>query len=514
MIRRETEMVDDSSSAAKNERITAAGRPPVRLFLRFPEAAAARPLRPSWLSRAFRLELYPGSLLLTARVAREMNLMAVILLVVTAFELGIWTALFHFLFEAKGAAILAACGFAVAVCYFERQLIVHDEVAKGRARAAMIVRLGYILLAALITSQAFELLIFAGPIRTRIHDEEVRREALAGLSSLAVLEGNLNDVTTAVQADVAGTASPLNALALRVQTKQERALLQAREDAAVKAASKLADLKVAADGAGRELRAVRSELRALRARPESDRDPGEEARLVAQSRFWQERWATLLAQRTVAQSVLEQTQGLTKTAGVELKDKQKVRDEELANRKDEVDKAKNRLVAWVGRLQEAKPGEKVSEPGGDWRFEEQSYDFLQKLRVLYDLLRGQRARWQGGTPAAIERLRHEFNLYEPQLCDGPVGVAQAPCDPEESARLRAERLAFRLVWLVGVLMALFIPLLVITVKRFLLPEELRWYYSRLHQAEAGQAEAMLLTRVDERLRRQAAGGKEAPGDRA
>jgi hypothetical protein len=513
MIRRGTDMVDDGSGAAKDEPITAAGRPPVRLFLRFPEAAAVRPLRASWLSRVFRLELYPGSPLLTARVAREMNLMAVILLVVTAFELGIWTALFHFLFEAKGAAFLVACGFAIAVCYFERQLIVHDEVAKGRARAAMIVRLVYILLAALITSQAFELLIFAGPIRTRIHQEEVRREALAGLGSLAVLESNLNDVTTAVQADILGSASPRNALALRVQTTQERALLQQREDAAKEAASKLGDLKVAADGAGRELRAARNELRALRAGPEADRDPRKEARLVAQGRFWQERWATLLGQRTAAQSVLEEAQGLTNTAGTDLKEKKRLRDEELARRKDEVDQAKNRLVAWVGRLQEAKPGEVVANPGGGEPFREQSYDFLQKLRVLYDLLRGQRARWQGGTPAAIERLRDEFNLYEPRLCEGPVRGSQAPCDPEESARLREERLTFRLVWLVGVLMALFIPLLVITVKRFLLPEELRWYYSRLHQGEAGHAEAVLLTRVDESVRRQG-GGKEAPGDRA
>jgi hypothetical protein len=511
---------------------TTAEKPPVRLFLRLPEGATVRQRRPSWLARGFRLELYPDSPLLTTRARREMNLAALLLLVVSGFELAIWTTLFHDLFGVRVAAVLAGCAFATVVCYFERQLIVHDEVAHGRAGKAMLVRVGYIAIGALITSQALELRIFGEPIRTRVHAEEVRREALTRLSTLAVAEGNLKALTTAAQHDTeeavkgqeaagdAGTghaagneppAAPLNPLAFKVQTSQERAELQQREKAVQTAAKNLAAKQGQLLGAEGQLRSIRDGLRALQARPDLDPDGEQQRHLEAQRRSWQARRAQLAEESSAAAIQLDDSRKQRGGAAEKLDEKRQAQQDELDDVKGKVDALHQRLVDWVGRLQRAKPGEPVTEPGGDWAFGEQPYDFLQRLRVLGDLLDGRRARWEGGTPDDVDRLRHEFNLYEPQRCDERAASASEPCDPEESDRIAAERWKFWLAWIVGLGLAIYIPLLVITLKWFLFPEELRLYYSRLHQQVAGQMEAVLTASVNSRARGLAAAGKVGAG---
>lgn len=516
-----------ATALSKHDFAATGGSPPIRLFVKLPEGAAPPRRRPSWLARAFRLELYLDSPLLTTRALREMNLAAVLLLVVSAFELAIWTALFHDLFGAVAAALLAGLAFATVVCYFERQLIVHDEVAHGRAGTAMWVRLGYILLGAFITSHTLELRIFGEPIRTRVHAEEVRREALARLSLLGVQEANLQALTRAASEDsrdaaseaaagsvaagqVAGgpaSGTALNPLAFKVQTKLERTQLDQADRAVAEMTDQLAAVTSRLASAEGELRAVNGEIRALRLQPDTESREQDEVRLEAERRAGQARREQLTAERREWEVRLENARGVKKIAAIKLGDKELARQQELDRVKGEVDALTGRLEKWVSQLQGAKPDAPVAEAGGDWTFQEQPYNFLQKLRIVYDLLAGRGARWQGGTPVDVERLRSQFNLYEPHLCEGKPSGASEPCDAEESGRVAQDLTIFRGVYAVGFGIALYIPLLVITIKRFLFPEDLRLYYSRQHQQEAGQLEAVLVAGVNERVRGRRASGE-------
>ena len=145
---------------------------PLRLFLKSSQAeVSSQP--PSRLARLMGLHLY-SNVLLTKKVRTEMNFAAGLLLLVSLFEWLLWTLLFNGIYSSdiynlgitSVLAALTALFFGFAVFWFERQMLTSSE--KGwKPRAAMGSRFLYICIAALITSQTFELMLFHKPIQER-----------------------------------------------------------------------------------------------------------------------------------------------------------------------------------------------------------------------------------------------------------------------------------------------------------------------------------------------------------
>lgn len=440
-------------------------QPPVRLFLKSSQTETPA-LPPSWLARRMGLHVY-SNVLLTKKVRTEMNFAAGLLLLVSLFEWLLWTLLFNGIYSGDilnhGVetilAALTAVFFGVAVFWFERQMLTSSE--KGvRLWAAMSFRVVYIVAAALITSQTFELMLFQKPIEMRAREEAIRENAAKHYIEVLEADKRVDEVDSRIQITAGAEEDALEAVQKERQWEESR-----RNSYLVQLATAQSEDDFAKADQNRRL------LRESQDRLNDQREREREAEKAL-----------------------------------------KHRRHEMEERKVEIvrqaDALHERFNGWAARLLASKPGDKLAD--GDWHYLDPQPSFFEQLFLLEDLRKGRPAAWPGATPEVRDALR-KLGFYEPPVCPDPeAGPQLASMDDEmQAAQLRDIALdcerrqsntdVFEKAWWAGLGIAMLIPILILIIKAFLLPEELRFYYSRIHQAELGDVEAFNVTQAEKRL---------------
>lgn len=413
-----------------------------------------------------------GTSLLTRCASVEMKLIAVMLTINFLFDLVVWGLLWHMVFSsgqgtgplgtivAAGMAFFCAFLFAAIIFVYERQFMTADTYHRLRHVLLPVgLRLLVIAAAAAITTQPFEVMVFSGPIQRRIHEESVRVEAYSRLRALE--EAQLKTTAAGHQ----GTADYLNLE--DAKKKRDEALNQASEARTQEAAARS------------EMQSAQQAIRAAEA-------------ALAQARR-RGRFAAGAANRLeAARRRYGQAQSDANTAEA----RAQVSEEEGKKWGAEVDKATGvvrgveglaqqdvkRLRDWVTQVRNGKAGETVVENRAEapkWTFEDQDYDFFQRLSVINDLYYGRPARWLDVPPADRKKLSDLFGLSEIDENDQLT-----------KARLAAEAHTFFLSYWAVISLAAVFPLLLLAFKG-LLPDDLKMYYSIQAQQRAGNVEALM-----------------------
>jgi hypothetical protein len=447
--------------------------PELRLFLKMPDWEELR-RPPSRLASTLGLHVYSDALL-TKRVRIEMNLAAFILLIVATFELIAWAFLFNAIFNSDilylgwktVPAVLVASLFAAAVFWFERQFLTTDESQRRQAKRAAVIRVLFILAAGITTAQPLELLFFRKPVQKRIHEEGIRKEAVERFNELsessATEEKYDSDIAERKAKSVADIKEEL-ARATERRLKLELQLGAARASAYAEQ-GRVEQLRRERDAAG-ENRAQEAQRRYSAAITRFNRLSGEVLKLEGQTEV------------AVQEGERLQTE----------KDNAEVREEDFGEARRAKERLANgRLRDWIRQLRRSEPAEPIVEerPGvgseKPWEYDDPEYDFFEQLHLVWLLAEGQPPRWLAGAPDTWQLLEKNYGFP----FTGPA-LGWQP-------HLLLSIVACHII-------AFFIPLLVLTIKIFLMPRDLQIYYSRRHQAEAGDNGAWLTQVVDEKVK--------------
>ena len=146
------------------------------------------------LAHLFELDVY-GSAFLSNRARIEMGYAALLLLLIFLFDTLAWSLLFNSIFYSglltvgwgTPFALAIALIFSLATFIYERQFITADA-SEGLLRFcfAITIRVGVLIMAALLTAQPIELFVFQGPIKNRIHEEGILKEVVHRRKQLEV----------------------------------------------------------------------------------------------------------------------------------------------------------------------------------------------------------------------------------------------------------------------------------------------------------------------------------------
>jgi hypothetical protein len=418
------------------------------------------------LSKLYLLDVN-GVSLLTRRAAMELKLIAVMLTINFFFDLAVWTLLWNMVFYAGkltvGFFTLLAlfCGFLFAAIIFvyERQFMTADTFHRWhKVWGPVSIRLGVIAVAAAITTQPFEVMVFSGPIQRRIHDESVRVEALSRLRALedAVLKtqgaiGLKNTIAgkSLGDAKVEGEKAREQTGTYLAQEQAARAEQQRADGAIASASQQLAraQTRAQADGASRRLASARK--RSEQARIAADESHAKASTSRENEKHWE-------GEVGAAQKVIE---GKEKLAEQDVK----------------------RLQDWVTQIRNAKAGQSVIENRAEspkWEYQDQDYDFFQRLGVINDLYYGRPARWLDINAEDRAKLSQSYSLSETD-----------PNDALNRERSEADAHTFKWSYWAVIGIAAVIPLLLLALKG-LLPIDLKHYYSLGSQQTAGNYEAL------------------------
>jgi hypothetical protein len=408
-----------------------------------------------------------GTSLLTTRAAMEIKLIAVMLTINFIFDLVVWTSLWNMVFYTGkwvlGPRSLLAlfCGllFAAIIFVYERQFMTADTYRRFRkVWAPVMIRLAIIGIAAAITTQPFEVMIFSGPVERRIHEESVRVEALSRLRSFeeaalrsrgelglkgTIAAKTLADAKTDLQ-NARDETAKFSAEAVQARADQRNA-----EGAIRSAQQQLARARTKAQVAGASRR-----LSNARQRFEDARNAGDRAE----------------AQAAESKKAEDQRGADVETAKGAIEEKEQLAEGDV-----------KRLQDWITQIRNAKPGAKVIENRTEqpqWQYEDQDYDFFQRLGVINDLYYGRPARWLGINPDKRGKLSQAYNLSEADQND-----------PLNQERIEADAKTFRYSYWAVIAVAAVIPLLLLALKG-LLPIDLKRYYSTAAQQAAGNYETL------------------------
>lgn len=407
-----------------------------------------------------------GTSLLTTRAAMEMKLIAVMLTINFIFDLVVWTSLWNMVFYTGkwvlGPRSLLAffCGllFAAIIFVYERQFMTADTYRRWRkVWAPVMIRIAIIGVAAAITTQPFEVMIFSGPVERRIHEESVRVEALSRLHALE-------------DASRKSRASGLQGTAVALTLEEAKAARDKARDETTKFKIEAQEARTDQRNAEAAIRSAQQQLARARTRGQSI---GASRRLAAaRERFENARSAGDRAEAQAKESekteeLREQDVGAAQGA---------VEGEEKLNEKEV-----KRLQDWIAQIRNTKPGVKVienREESPKWEYEDQDYDFFQRLGVINDLYYGRPARWLGINPQERTRLSQAYSLSEADIND-----------PLTREREEADAKTFKYSYWAVIGVAAVIPLLLLALKG-LLPIDLKRYYSTEAQQAAGNYEAL------------------------
>jgi len=119
-----------------------------------------------------------------------------------------------------------------------------------------------------------------------------------------------------------------------------------------------------------------------------------------------------------------------------------------------------------------------------WTYRYPRYGFFEQLRVLNDLRTARPPLWTGVSPAESESLAVDYGLQDVKECT----QEDTDCNPETWRRLMQQAAIFHWSWISVFFAALIVPTLVLALK-WLMPAELKKYYSLDWQARHGNREA-------------------------
>ncbi|MCP4661611.1 MAG: DUF4407 domain-containing protein [bacterium] len=489
-----------------------------------------------WLVRLFRLDVF-GDHLLTRRARIELGATAFLLVLVFLFDLAAWTLLFNAIFQ-RGlliitplttAALFAGLLLATTVLIYERQFLTADTWGGWRkVLPAMLLRAVVLVIAALVTAQPVELLIFTGPVNRRVHDEGIRAEAAKRLRELRETQQDLERH----QQSVRQVDEDLNMSFEREEYDQTRTQLTETRDLVEQLQQDLAAAERNRDSWRGSLSTWRERLRqrqgALRqavnqARPyHGQQVVPEEGRRALEAEtnarnavnqaernvnYSQSQYNTFSAQVTTLTEELQlasQRQQRLETENTENRERLVGRRSELevqrrgdlAGAESEID----RIRLWITRVdRQARPGVPVYEKdttqeendaAGGYQYIHPSYDFFEQLRVLNNLRRTETPRWRGVSEDERAEIGDQFGLRDISA------ESQALWEQfQEDAAL------FNFSYWVVYIIALIIPLLIIAVK-LLLSEELKAYFSAAHQNAVGNPEAKAFSAAEDAVRQE------------
>ena len=397
----------------------------------------------------------------------EMKLIAVMLTINLSFDLFVWISLWNMVLEqgkltiGRWTIFAFFCGalFAAIIFVYERQFMTADTHHRLRKVILPItIRVAVIAIAGAVTTQPFEVMFFDGPVQRRIHEESVRTEALSRLRSLedAALKAQgaigLKGTIAGQSLDEAKQAhdkakEQTNTFASQAQTAR---LEQQRAEGAAKAAA----------------------VQAARARTAAQRAAAFRRQGLASQRAEQ--------MRLEAESFEAKTK-TSKDNEKELEQKVEGAEEKIGAKEQLAEKDVKRLRDWITQIQNSKAGAAVSENTSEspkWEYEDQDYDFFQRLGVISDLYHGRPARWLNMGPDDRAKLSEAYGLTEIKADDQ---LAQS--------RIEADARTFRFSYWAVIGLAAIIPLLLLALK-LLYPEDLKRYYSTEAQRRAGNYEAL------------------------
>lgn len=466
------------------------------------------------LARIYGLDTY-GDSLLSRPAINYMKAASVVLTVIFLFDLFAWTLLWNATFHGGLGeidlltllAFAAGALFAITTIIWEQQFFTADTAGGiRRIWKAVALRAGIIVMAALITSQPFELLIFNGSINDRIHEEGVRFEAGARLSELASLK------------EEESLKSAEHQLIVGDFTKAEDSKRRATEDFERRQA---------------ELKLKRSELDRANAAAQANSAAAGRASTDKLRALYQQRARNA---RAAADRIGGEIRGLETDVQVSIQ-REKSAGEQLTTAKGGVqailDRAalgKKRLRRWVEKIQKSRPGEELVKEDADfvpqgqtaWTYSDPPYNFFQRLRIIEDLKAGRPARWKDNglerrelisfykikdnnpdEEEASETARLAALNENPQL--SPSEVEKAGAQGAKEARAAARRLEeeanlFTFTYWAWFALAMFIPVMVLGMKLFLLPQALKEYYSTDSQRKGGNYEALVFTKDEHGVR--------------
>jgi hypothetical protein len=408
-----------------------------------------------------------GSSLLTTRAAMEMKLIAVMLTINFLFDLAVWTALWNMVFHTGmltfGLLSLPAffCGllFAAIIFVYERQFMTADTYHRiSKVLFPVTIRLSIIVIAAAVTTQPFEVMVFRGPVERRIHEESVRGEALSRLRALeeAALktQGAIGLTGTIAgksledaKAELRNTREQTSKFTAQAQTA--RAEQQTAESAMRSASQQLARALTAGQAAAAHRRYAAAQARA------------EQARITAENFESQA--------KTSKENEKPRTDDVKAAEGA------------IGAKEQLAENDVKRLRDWVTQIRNAKVRQKVIENRAEspkWEYEDQDYDFFQRLSVINDLYFGRPARWLDINPQDREKLSQAYGLTEAD-----------PNDPLNRDRIAADARTFRWSYWAVIGVSAIIPFLLLALKG-LFPIDLKRYYSTDAQQSAGNYESL------------------------
>jgi predicted nucleic acid-binding Zn-ribbon protein len=417
------------------------------------------------LAKIYHLDVHDTSLL-TRRAAIEMGYVALMLTIIFVFDLAAWTLLWNMIFHAGKmqfgllTPLAVFCGliFAAMIFIYERQFMTADTYKRWRyVWWPVTIRLIVIAVAAAITTQPVEVMVFKGPIERRVHEESVRIEALSRLSALEK-----------AQKETQGATGLKDTVAWADNEDAKNKSEEARQTASA--------LRSQRETEERNLRGAQAALSSARNALARARTQGQAA--YANSRI--QSASTRIGQiQSNISSIDEKLRGS--------EDNEKYWNEQHNAKSDELKKneqaAKDdvrRLQNWIAQLRKSAPGEEVVENIDKtlkWEFQDQEYDFFQRLGVINDLYFGRPARWPDATAEDRKKLADEYKLKD-------IGSD----DKEAEARRMADAHTFMWSYWAVVGIAAVIPLLVLALKG-LLPKDLKIYYSTEEQKAAGNYES-------------------------
>lgn len=407
-----------------------------------------------------------GVSLLTRRAAMEIKLIAVMLTINFLFDFAVWTLLWNMVFYAGKLRVglltfpAVFCGFLFSAIIFvyERQFMTADTYRRfWRVWWPVTIRLLVIAVAAAITTQPFEVMVFSGPIQRRIHEESVRVEALSRLrafeeAQLKTTAEGLRETVVGQELEGArakGEEARRQANRFRAEAQAARSALERAEGAVRSAAAQRARARTRAQAAAASRRLAAAQSRAEQARADLNDAEAQVKTSAEDERHWEQRVGNVR--------------------------------KEVEQKGELAEKDVKRLRDWIAQIRNASAGQFVEEDTDQspkWKFRDHDYDFFQRLGVINDLYYGRPPRWLEATSEDRQKL------------SGTYGLSDAD---EDDALANERRLAdastFKWSYWAVIGIAAVIPLLLLALKG-LLPVDLKLYYSMRAQQEAGNYEAL------------------------
>jgi hypothetical protein len=467
------------------------------------------------LAHGFGLDVFGGSQL-GRQAALALRFSAFLLLVIVCFDLVAWTLLFNSIFHSSGDildhdnwtwfALLCGVLFASAIFIYERQFFTADtsDLLGSPARflavsVAVGIRIAILIAAALITAQPVELLVFREVLRQRTHEEAVRQEVVASVKKLDDLQGKLKDLAllpAQLELKMQGTKELAERDAGRGTVKRESDHLVTLQKEQGRILRSLGTLAGTADPTSLTI------LTNLQASADKiDREINKQHRAV-----------------DAARRNLEQAESTYQDAADKLYGRELGKQTGIEQQQDMVhgylDRVRKVGMKQPVTLELPRTDPRIPRDQLMYSYTFQGSNFFDQLRILDDRIQGRQARWPAGEP---EKDRTDFSqkyalghlapneeeavVSGARRCSLRPGSAEptAGLGPEVDQRI-AEACLFRRSYAVVYAIGMVIPLLVFAVK-FLMPRELKHYFSVRQQAWAGHPEALACQRGEEKRRR-------------